>query len=130
MNSTAKKLLAAAIVFLLAMSVWQSVLGDSMHFNIDGEEFDGPFGALFGLVLAGGGLVIAAVAVTCAAVFVGLLCAGIGIVIVSALVLAAVVVVAAMSPLMLPLLIPIGLYWFFTARARKQRLRAGYQHAA
>jgi hypothetical protein len=130
MNSTAKKLLAAAIVFLLAMSVWQSVLGDSMHFNIDGEEFDGPFGALLGLVLTGGGLLIAAVAVTCAAVFVGLLCAGIGIVIVSALVLAAVIVVAAMSPLMLPLLIPIGLYWFFTARARKQRLRANYQHAA
>lgn len=130
MHSTAKKLLAAAIVFLLALSVWQSVLGDGMHFNIDGDEFDGPFGALFGLLMAGGGLLIAAVAVTCAAVFVGLLCAGIGLVIVSALVLAAVVVVAAMSPLMLPLLIPIGLYWFLTARARKQRLRAGYQHAA
>jgi len=129
MTSTAKKLLAAAIVFVLALSLWDSVLGNNMHINIDGDEFDGPLGALFGLVLAGGGILIAAVAVTCAAVFVGVLCAGIGMVLVSALVLAAVIVLAAMSPLLLPLLIPVGLYWIFTARARRQR-RATYQQTA
>ncbi|KQN67655.1 MULTISPECIES: hypothetical protein [Duganella] len=128
MTSTAKKLLAAAIVFVLALSLWDSVLGNNMHINIDGDEFDGPLGALFGLVLAGGGILIAAVAVTCAAVFVGVLCAGIGMVLVSALVLAAVIVLAAMSPLLLPLLIPVGLYWIFTARARRQR--RAYQQTA
>lgn len=128
MTSTAKKLLAAAIVFVLALSLWDSVLGNNMHINIDGDEFDGPLGALFGLVLAGGGIAIAAVAVTCAAVFVGVLCAGIGMVLVSALVLAAVIVLAAMSPLLLPLLIPVGLYWIFTARARRQR--RAYQQTA
>ena len=51
MTSTAKKLLAAAIVFVLALSLWDSVLGNNMHINIDGDEFDGPLGALFGLVL-------------------------------------------------------------------------------
>ena len=121
MTSTAKKLLAAAIVFVVALCLWDSVLGNGMHINIDGDEFEGPLGTLFGLVLAGGGMLIAAVAVTCAAVFVGVLCAGIGIVLVSALVLASVIVVAAMSPLLLPLLIPVGLYWIFTARARRQR---------
>lgn len=129
MNNTAKKLLVAAIVFLVAVSAWQSLLGDGMHVNLDGDEFDGPLGTLFGMALAGGGMLIAAVAVTCAALFVGVLCAGIGIVLVSAMVLAAVIVLAAMSPLMLPLLIPVGLYWFFTARARKQRARH-YQPAA
>ena len=128
MTSTAKKLLAAAIVFVLALSLWDSVLGNNMHINIDGDEFDGPLGALFGLVLAGGGILIAAVAVTCAAVFVGVLCAGIGMVLVSALVLAAVIVLAAMSPLLLPMLIPVGLYWIFTARARRQR--RAYQQTA
>ena len=128
MTSTAKKLLAAAIVFVLALSLWDSVLGNNMHINIDGDEFDGPLGALFGLVLAGGGILIAAVAVTCTAVFVGVLCAGIGMVLVSALVLAAVIVLAAMSPLLLPLLIPVGLYWIFTARARRQR--RAYQQTA
>jgi len=128
MTSTAKKLLAAAIVFVIALSVWDSVLGNNMHINIDGDEFDGPLGALFGLVLAGGGILITAVAVTCAAVFVGVLCAGIGMVLVSALVLAAVIVLAAMSPLLLPLLIPVGLYWIFTARARRQR--RAYQQTA
>lgn len=128
MTSTAKKLLAAAIVFVLALSLWDSVLGNNMHINIDGDEFDGPLGALFGLVLAGGGILIAAVAVTCAAVFVGVLCAGIGMVLVSALLLAAVIVLAAMSPLLLPLLIPVGLYWIFTARARRQR--RAYQQTA
>ena len=129
MNSTAKKLLVATFIFLLALSAWQGLLGDHLHVNIDGDEFDGPFGALFGLVLAGGGMLIAAVAVTCAALFVGVLCAGIGIVIVSALVLAAVVLLTAMSPLLLPLLIPIGLYWYFSARARKQKLQAQCQPA-
>jgi hypothetical protein len=129
MNSTTKKLVFAAFILLLAVAAWQSILGDGMHVNIDGDEIDGPLGALLGIVFAGGGVLIAAVAVTCAAVFVGVLFAGLGILMVSALVLGAVVLLAAMSPLMLPLLIPVGIYWIFTHRSRKQRQRAMMEHA-
>lgn len=119
MKITAKKLVVAAFVALLAVAAWQSILGDGMHVNIDGDEIDGPLGFLLGTVFAGGGLLIAAVAITCCAVFVGLLFAGLGILMISGLVLLAVAVAAAVSPLLLPLLIPAGLYMVFRSRSRK-----------
>lgn len=124
MNTTAKKLLIAAFILLVTLSVWQFLAGDNMHIDIDGDEFSGPFGALFGVALAGGGILIAAVAMACALVFVGLLCAGISVILVSVLVFASAAVLVAISPLMLPLLIVAGMYWFFSVRARKQRLQA------
>jgi len=129
MKITAKKLVFAAFVALLAVAAWQSIFGDGMHVNIDGDEIDGPLGFLLGTVFAGGGLLIAAVAITCAAVFVGLLFAGLGILMISGLVLLAVVVAAAVSPLLLPLLIPVGLYMVFRSRSRRQQLRATMEHA-
>lgn len=126
---TTRNIIAAAFLLLVAVCAWQSVFGDGMSVNIDGDEVGGPLGFLLGVVLAGGGLLLAALAVTCAALFTGVLFAGLGIVMVGALVLAALLVAAAVSPLLLPLLIPISLYWYFTARGRKQRLRATMDHA-
>lgn len=130
MNNTAKKLLVATFILLVTLSVWQFLVGDTMHIDIDGDEFSGPFGALFGVALAGGGILIAAVAMACALVFVGLLCAGISVILVSVLVFASAAVVVAISPLMLPLLIVAGMYWFFKTRASKQRLQATCQQPA
>ena len=128
-TSKTKKVVLGLFVLLLAVSVCQAVFGDGMTVNLDGDEVGGPFGAVLGIVLGAGGLLLAALAMTCAAVFVGLVFAGVGIVMVSALVLAGVLLAAAISPLLLPLLIPIGLYWYFTSRSRKQRLRATMEHA-
>ena len=128
-TSKTKKVVLGVFILLLAVSVCQAVFGDGMTVNVDGDEVGGPFGALLGIVLGAGGILIAAVAMTCAAVFVGLVFAGVGIVMVSALVLAGALLAAAISPLLLPLLIPIGLYWYLTARSRKQRLRATMEHA-
>ncbi|WP_332856195.1 hypothetical protein [Duganella sp. S19_KUP01_CR8] len=129
MKITAKKLVFAAFIILLAASAWQSVFGDGMHVNIDGDEIDGPIGFLLGTLFAGGGLLIAAVAITCATVFVGVLFAGLGILMISGMVLLAVVVAAAVSPLLLPLLIPVGIYMIFRSRSRKQQQRAMLEHA-
>jgi hypothetical protein len=74
-------------------------------------------------------MLIGGVVVACVAVFLCLLFAGLGILMVGGMALAAVIVVAAVSPLLLPLLIPIGIYWFFSARSRKQRQRAMLEHA-
>nr|WP_315401388.1 hypothetical protein [uncultured Duganella sp.] len=128
-RATARKVALGLFAVLLAVALWQALFGDGMGVNIDGDQIDGPFGALLGIVLGTGGLLLGALAMACAAVLVGLVFAGLGIVMVSALVLVAVLLAAAISPLLLPLLIPAGLYWFFTARARKQRLRATMEHA-
>ena len=129
MKITAKKLVFAAFVTLLAVSAWQAIFGDGMSVNIDGDEIDGPLGFLLGTVFAGGGLLIATVAITCAAVFVGVLFAGLGILMISGMVLLAVVVAAAVSPLLLPLLIPVAIYWIFRKRSRKQHQHAALEHA-
>lgn len=129
MKTTTKKTLLAALLLLLAVCTWQSVFGDGMSVDIDGDEVGGPLGFVLGLVFAGGGLLLAALAIICAALFTAVLFASLGVVMVGALVLAALLVAAAVSPLLLPLLIPVGLYWYFTARDRRQRLRATMEHA-
>jgi len=130
MKTNAKKLIPVAIIALLAIAAWYAILGhDGMTINIDGDDYNGPMGAVLGVLFAGGGLLIAAVVVTCVAVFIGVLYAGLGILMVVGLALLALVLTAAISPLMLPLLIPVGIYWIFSARSRKQRARAQLEHA-
>lgn len=129
MNTKAKKLIFAAVIFLLAIAACQSIFGDGMHVNIDGDEFDGPLGAVLGVFFGGAGLLLAGMIMTCVAIFLCLLFAGLGIMAVVGVALAAVIVVACVSPLLLPLLIPIGLYWMLVARPRKQRLQATMQQA-
>lgn len=129
MNSTLKKVLPVAIIAALAIAAWIAIDTNSLHVNIDGDEIEGPLGALLGVLFGGAGLLIAGVAITCAAVFVGVLFAGLGVLMVVGLALLALVLVAAISPLLLPLLIPVGIFWLFSARSRKQRKQALLEHA-
>lgn len=129
MKTNAKKLILATVLFLLAVLAWQSIVGDNMHVNIDGDEIDGPLGAVLAVFFGGAGMLIGGVVMVCVTIFLCLLFAGLGILMVGGMALAAVLVVAAVSPLLLPLLIPIGIYWFFSARSRKQRQRAVMEHA-
>ena len=129
MNRTVKKILPVALIAVLAAAALYSLDSGNMHVNIDGDEMDGPLGALIGVLFAGGGLLLAGVILTGVAVFLGMLFAGLGVLMVTAMALVALLVAAAVSPLLLPLLIPVGLYWYLTARSRKQRLRATMEHA-
>jgi hypothetical protein len=129
MKTNAKKLILAAFLFLLAVMAWQSIFGDNMNINIDGDEIDGPLGAVLAVFFGGAGMLIAGVVMVCVTIFLCLLFAGLGILMVGGMALAAVLVVAAVSPLLLPLLIPIGIYCFFSARSRKQRQRAVMEQA-
>lgn len=127
MNRTAKKLVFAAVIFLLAIAAWHSVLGDGMTVHIDGEDFDGPLGAVLGVMFGGAGMLLAGVVLVCVAAFLCLLFASLGVLAVVGVGLAAVVAMAAVSPLLLPLLIPIGLYWLLIGRPRKLRRQATLQ---
>lgn len=129
MNSTLKKVIPVAVIAALAIAAWIAIDSNNLHINIDGDELDGPMGALLGVVFGGAGLLIAGVAITCAAVFIGLLFASLSVLLVVGLAVLAVVLVAAMAPLMLPLLIPVGIFWLLTARGRRQRKQALLEQA-
>ena len=118
-----KKIAPFILLFLFAAVLW-NVFADThgMVFNIDGDEVDGPAGALLGLLFAGGGTLLAA----CIMVFVGVVLAvvfaGVGILVISGLMLAAFCVAIAVSPLLLPLLLPLALIWFLVSRSRRSRV--------
>ena len=121
-----KKIFPVLILFLLAMLVWNLFVGhNNMSFNLDGDEIDGPLGALAALLFAGGGILIAGVVMVFVGAVLAVVFAGVGILLVAALGLAAVLVAAAVSPLLLPLLLPLAVIWFFVHRARKNRIKAG-----
>ena len=123
-----KKLLAVTLIVLLFIAACNT-FDDSWHhgFYIDGDEYDGPLGWVLGVLFAGGGLLIGAVVVVCAAILVGLLFAGLGMLLVVGLAAVGIAIAAALSPLLLPLAIVIGFVWFFNRRSRR---RAAMKEAA
>jgi hypothetical protein len=126
-----KKIAPYIIAFLFLLLVWD-VYSDfgGMHVNIDGDEFDGPLGALIGLVFASGGVLIGVLATVLVALLLAVICAGVGIIVVGALTVAAVAVAAAVSPLLLPLLLPIGVIWYLVSRNRRASASLNAKSAA
>jgi hypothetical protein len=117
-----KKIAPYVILFLFAMLAWNVfVHNDGMTFNIDGDEVGGPLGALLGMLFAGGGIMIAVLVMVVVGVMLAVVFAGVGIIVVGALAVATLAIVAAISPLFLPLLLPLALIWFFVRRSRKHR---------
>lgn len=119
-----KDLAKIAILFLLALILLDLAFdaADFMHFSIDGDEVDGPLGALLAVIFAGGGLVIAGVVMLVVGLVLAVVFAGVGVIVVGALGVAAVTVALALSPLLLPLLIPVAIVWYLVSRKRKDRV--------
>jgi len=63
-------------------------------------------------------------------VFVGVLFAGLGILMVVGMTLLAVLLLAIIAPFTLPLLIPLGIVWLLMGRAKRQRNKQIKQHTA
>ncbi|MES2015277.1 MAG: hypothetical protein V4484_02180 [Pseudomonadota bacterium] len=125
-----KKSAPFLILFILALLICNALFdGHGMSFDIDGEDFDGPLGAIAAFLMASGGILIGIVVAALVAVILVLVFAGVGVVIVCALVLAALVVVLAVSPLMLPLLIPVAIIWALSRRNRQRPIDAKAQPA-
>lgn len=119
-----KKFAPLLLLFLFAMVAWEAVDGPSgMSIVLDGDHIDGPFGALVAMLFAGGGLLIAVIALLLAGIVLAVVFAGLGVLAVSGLVVGAIVLAALVSPLLLPLLIPIAIIWYLTSRDRKNRER-------
>ncbi|MCA1858214.1 hypothetical protein LE190_20090 [Massilia oculi] len=120
-----KKFAPYIILFLFALLLWGVATdADFMTLNIDGEEVGGPLGAFLGMIFAGGGMLIAAVVMLVVAIVLAVVFAGVGVILLGALFVAAAAVALAISPLLLPLLVPVAIIWFLVARSRKARLAA------
>ncbi|WP_342115229.1 hypothetical protein [Pseudoduganella sp. OTU4001] len=116
-----KKVLAISLLLFVScmLAAWLTIDTNDLIVSVGDEDFDGPLAALLGTVIAGGVFAILAVVMTVVAVVVGFVMAGVGVLMVFFLALAALVAMAAISPLMLPILIPFGIYWLLKRRDRK-----------
>lgn len=119
-----KKLLAVTLVVLLSIAALNAVDAHDWYFHFDDDEVGGPFGALIGILAAGGGILLATVIVSAVAIFLCFLFASLGVVVIVALVLACVVLAALVAPLLLPVLIPLGILWYIARRNRSKREQA------
>jgi hypothetical protein len=118
-----KKYAPWVILLVIAVTSWALFMhADGMTVDIDGERIDGPLGALFGLLFAGGGTLIAAIVMLVVGAVLAVVFAGVGVILLGVLGLAALAIAAAISPLLLPLLLPLAVIWFFVHRSRKQRM--------
>ena len=119
-----KKFAAVAIVVLLAMAVWSlSFDAGDVHVMFGDEELEGPLAAFVGVIAGGIGMVIAAVVMVFVGVVLALVFAGLGVLAIVGLAIGAVVLALAVSPLMLPLLIPAAIIWFVMKRRKARNVR-------
>jgi hypothetical protein len=117
-----KKYAPLIILFLFALLVWNVfVHSDAMSFDIDGDEVGGALGALLGVLFAGGGALIAVLVMLVVGAVLAVVFAGVGVIVLGALGVAALAVAAAVSPLLLPLLLPVAVIWFLAQRSRRNR---------
>lgn len=118
-----KKTAAFIILFLFVVLLWSAfAYNGNMVFDIDGDRIDGPFGALLAMLFAGGGTLLAGVIMLAVGALLAVIFASVGIVLVGALGLGAVVLALAISPLLLPVLLPLAVIWWLVGRSRKHRM--------
>jgi hypothetical protein len=120
-----KKIAPVVILFLFFLLAWNVFVHPAaMSFDFDGEPIDGPLGPVLALLFAGGGLIVAALVLLFVGGLLAVVFAGVGVLLALGLGLAVLVLAAVVSPLLLPLLIPAAIIWFFMNRARRNRLKA------
>ena len=125
-----KKYIPYVLLFLFALLLWDMATADFMTVNFDGDEIDGPLGAFLALVFAGGGAIIGGFVMLVVGAVLAVVFAGLGVILLGALCVAAIAVALAISPLLLPLLVPVALIWFLASRKRKARAMHGTAPAA
>jgi hypothetical protein len=118
-----KRTASLIILFVFVLLAWDVFsYGGDMVFNVDGDEIGGPLGALLGTLFAGGGLLLAGVILLLVGGILAVVFASVGILCIGGLGLGAVLLVLAVSPLLLPLALPLLLVWYLVSRSRKNRV--------
>lgn len=118
-----KKTFAIIVFFLFAALAWNVFThSGGMSVNIDGDDIDGPLGALLALVFAGGGIMLTGVILLFVGGLLAVVFTGVGIVVAGVLAFTLALLALAISPLLLPLLLPLAVIWYVAGRSRKQRM--------
>ena len=110
-----RKIAIALAVALMLLAAW-GVMSESpaVKVIVDGQEIGAPWRGALGV----GGVIVAFVASLCAATLLLFVFAGMWIILVGLVILAGIVFIGGISPLFLPLLIPIAVVWAFIALLR------------
>jgi hypothetical protein len=126
-----KKVLAITLLLFVAciFAAWFTVDASDLVVTVGDEDFDGPLGALLGTLIAGGVFAIVAVVMTVVAVVLGFVMAGVGVLVMFFLALGAFIAIAAVSPLLLPILIPFGIYWLLKRRGQRKAAAPALEHS-
>jgi hypothetical protein len=107
----------AAIVLALAMLAvvaWGLfVEGGTTRIMVNGEELTGPLKGAVGAA----GLIIASIALFCAAIFLAFVFAGIGIFVLGIVIVIGLILAGLTFPFLLFVLSPLAIVWFFVALA-------------
>jgi len=107
-----KRLALVLVLVMLAIVAWAIFTeSTSLKIFINGQELSGP---LKGMISAGG-LIVAAVALFCAAILLAFVLAGIGLMLLGAFVVGGLVVAALVFPVLLFVLVPLAIVWLFVA---------------
>ncbi len=110
-----KRLAVALALIMLALVAWGVLVeGGATRIIINGHELTGPFKGAVGAA----GLVVASVALFCAAIFLVFVVAGVGLFILGCAVVAGLFLAGLLFPHLLLVLVPLAVVWAFIAVAR------------
>ena len=112
-----KKLAIALAILMLAVVAWGVfVEGGATRIIINGEELTGPLKGTIGAA----GLIVASVALFCAAILLVFVLAGVGLVALGFVIFIGLILAGLAFPFLLLLLIPLAVVWVFVAIARQR----------
>jgi len=107
-----KKLAIALAVLMLGIVTWGLFLeSNAVTIVINGQQVTGPLKGAIGA----GGLVVALIALFCAAILLVFVFAGIGVFVLGCIILVGMILAWLAFPFLLPLLIPLVILWGFVA---------------
>jgi hypothetical protein len=109
-----KTIALALSMVLLALLVWVVFQSSDISIVVNGHKLGGPMK----VAAEGWGLLVAIVGLFCVAILLSFVFAGIGLILLGALVLGGLVAVWLAFPFLLPLLVPLLIVWIFVAAAR------------
>lgn len=110
-----KKSAIALAVLMLAIVAWGLFLeSNAVTIVVNGQPVTGPLKGVIGA----GGLVVALIALFCAATLLVFVFAGIGVIVLGCLLLVGLILAWNAFPFLLPLLIPLAILWGFVAITR------------
>jgi predicted exporter len=111
-----KKLAITLAVLMLAIVAWGLFLeSNAVTIIINGQQVTGPLKGAIGAA----GLVVALIALFCAAILLVFVFAGIGIIVLGCFIFVGIILAWLTFPFLLPLLIPLAILWGFVAITRR-----------